>query len=55
MEAFLQDKDVWILGSVCLVATFLWRRIWKVLSVKKRKTTDAEVTQVVTLLSLALD
>ncbi|XP_054607970.1 myosin light chain kinase family member 4 isoform X3 [Nothobranchius furzeri] len=36
MENFLQDKDVWILGSVCLVATFLWRRLWKLFSVKKR-------------------
>ncbi|CAL9695483.1 unnamed protein product [Knipowitschia caucasica] len=45
METFLQDKDVWILGSVCLVATFLWRRIWKIFSAKKRKrsSTDTEV------------
>lgn len=47
MENFLQDKDVWILGSVCLVATFLWRRIWKIFSVKESKrsksSTDTEV------------
>lgn len=42
METFLQDKDVWILGSVCIVATFLWRRIWKVFSVKKRRSTSTE-------------
>ncbi|XP_072294076.1 myosin light chain kinase family member 4 isoform X2 [Eucyclogobius newberryi] len=45
METFLQDKDVWIFGSVCLVATFLWRRIWKVFFVKRkrRSSTDTEV------------
>ncbi|XP_023284682.1 myosin light chain kinase family member 4-like isoform X3 [Seriola lalandi dorsalis] len=39
MENFLRDKDIWILGSVCLVATFLWRRLWKLFSVKKRGST----------------
>ncbi|XP_035509855.1 myosin light chain kinase family member 4 isoform X2 [Morone saxatilis] len=39
MENFLRDKDVWILGSVCLVATFLWRRWWKLFSIKKRGST----------------
>ncbi|KAM9761917.1 myosin light chain kinase family member 4 isoform 3-T3 [Menidia menidia] len=39
MENFLRDKDVWILGSVCLVATFLWRRLWKLFSVEKRERT----------------
>ncbi|XP_070688622.1 myosin light chain kinase family member 4 isoform X2 [Pempheris klunzingeri] len=39
MESFLRDKDVWILGSVCLVATFLWRRLWKLLSRKKTGST----------------
>ncbi|XP_024864573.2 myosin light chain kinase 3 isoform X2 [Kryptolebias marmoratus] len=32
MENFLLDKDMWIIGSVCLVATFLWQRF----SSKKR-------------------
>uniref|UniRef100_A0A3P9NZA7 Myosin light chain kinase family member 4 n=1 Tax=Poecilia reticulata TaxID=8081 RepID=A0A3P9NZA7_POERE len=35
MENFLKDKDVWILGSVCLVATFLWRRVWNLFSIRK--------------------
>ncbi|XP_023196045.1 myosin light chain kinase family member 4 isoform X4 [Xiphophorus maculatus] len=35
MENFLKDKDIWILGSVCLVATFLWRRVWNLFSIRK--------------------
>lgn len=42
MENFLQDKDIWIFGSVCLVATFLWRRWWKLFSAKKRGRTADE-------------
>ncbi|KAF6734177.1 Myosin light chain kinase family member 4 [Oryzias melastigma] len=42
MENFLKDKDLWILGSVCLVATFLWRRLWKLFSVKKEKKTSSQ-------------
>ncbi|XP_008276420.1 myosin light chain kinase family member 4 isoform X2 [Stegastes partitus] len=46
MENFLRDKDIWILGSVCLVATFLWRRLWKLFSTKKRgRTTPSADTQ----------
>lgn len=49
MENFLRDKDIWLLGSVCLMATFLWRRWWKLFSIRKRgKTTlstDKQVTQ----------
>lgn len=49
MENFLRDKDIWILGSVCLVATFLWRRLWKLFSAKKRERTassaDIQVMQ----------
>lgn len=26
------DKDIWIVGSVCLVASFLWGRIWTLLT-----------------------
>ncbi|TWW58296.1 hypothetical protein D4764_07G0010150 [Takifugu flavidus] len=47
MENFLRDKDVWILGSVCLVATFLWQRWWKLLfNKKRRKSTFSADTQV---------
>ncbi|XP_040897167.1 myosin light chain kinase family member 4 isoform X2 [Toxotes jaculatrix] len=45
MENFLRDKDVWILGSVCLVATFLWRRLWNFFSVKRRGRTTASDLQ----------
>ncbi|XP_029284754.1 myosin light chain kinase family member 4 isoform X2 [Cottoperca gobio] len=41
MENFLRDKDIWILGSVCLMATFLWGRLWKLFSTKKRGRTTA--------------
>lgn len=44
MENFLRDKDIWILGSVCLMAIFLWPQWWKLFSIKKRqKTTLREV------------
>lgn len=47
MENFLKNKDVWILGSVCLVATFLWRRWWKLFSLQKTgKTSSAADLQV---------
>lgn len=49
MENFLRDKDILILGSVCLVATFLWQRWWKLFSIKKRGKTklsaDKQVIQ----------
>lgn len=49
MENLLRDKDIWILGSVCLVATFLWRKWWKLFSIKKRRKTaspaDLQVLQ----------
>ncbi|KAJ8395516.1 hypothetical protein AAFF_G00032500 [Aldrovandia affinis] len=32
MDAFLRDKDVWILGSMCLLASFLLRRLWSIVS-----------------------
>ncbi|XP_074524416.1 myosin light chain kinase family member 4 isoform X3 [Halichoeres trimaculatus] len=41
MENFLKDKDIWILGSVCLVATFLWGRLWKLFPVKRRGRTTS--------------
>lgn len=47
MENFLKDKDIWILGSMCLVATFLWRRLWNLLWVKKRRRTPLPGEQVI--------
>lgn len=40
MESFFRDKDVWILGSVCLMATFLWRHWRKLLSVRRKGKTS---------------
>ncbi|XP_068445873.1 myosin light chain kinase family member 4 [Clinocottus analis] len=42
MESVLRDKDIWILGSVCLVATFLWGRLWKLFSAKRRGRTACQ-------------
>lgn len=41
MENVLRDKDIWILGSVCVVATFLWGRLWKLFSAKRKGRTAA--------------
>lgn len=40
MESFFRDKDVWILGSVCLMATFLWRHWRKLFSVRRKGETS---------------
>jgi len=49
MENVLRDKDIWILGSVCLMATFLWGRLWKLFSAKRRgrasPSAELQVTQ----------
>ncbi|XP_028823694.1 myosin light chain kinase family member 4 isoform X2 [Denticeps clupeoides] len=37
MERFLCDQDVWIVGSVCLIASFLWRRLWSALTYGRKK------------------
>lgn len=47
METFFRDKDVWIVGSVCLVATFLWRHWRRLFSVRwKGKTSLSADKQV---------
>ncbi|XP_067272898.1 myosin light chain kinase family member 4 isoform X2 [Pseudorasbora parva] len=42
MENFLQDKDLWIVGSVCLVASILWRRFWNLFTYKRKRDTSPE-------------
>lgn len=42
MENFLQDKDFWIVGSVCLVASILWRRFWNLFTYKRKRDTSPE-------------
>ena len=47
MENLLRDKEIWIVGSVCLVASFLWRGLWNLLSSKRKnrpsRSTDTQV------------
>ncbi|XP_016372132.1 myosin light chain kinase family member 4-like [Sinocyclocheilus rhinocerous] len=42
MENFLQDKDLWIVGSVCLVASILWRRFWNLFTYKRKRDSSPE-------------
>lgn len=42
MENFLQDKDLWIVGSVCLVASILWRRFWNLFTYKRKRDRSPE-------------
>ncbi|XP_041696142.1 myosin light chain kinase family member 4 isoform X2 [Coregonus clupeaformis] len=42
MENFLKDKDIWIVGSVCLVASFLWRRLWNLFTYKRKRERDRD-------------
>uniref|UniRef100_A0A8K9V8Z1 Myosin light chain kinase family, member 4b n=1 Tax=Oncorhynchus mykiss TaxID=8022 RepID=A0A8K9V8Z1_ONCMY len=42
MENFLKDKDIWIVGSVCLVASFLWRQIWNLFIYKRKRERDRD-------------
>ncbi|XP_053470417.1 myosin light chain kinase family member 4 isoform X2 [Ictalurus furcatus] len=37
MENFVCDKDVWIVGSVCLVASILWRKFWSLFTHKRKR------------------
>lgn len=42
METFLQDKDLWIAGSVCLVASLLWGPFWNLFAYKRKKRISPE-------------
>lgn len=42
MENFLQDKDLWIVGSVCLVASILWRPFWNLFTYKRKRDVSSE-------------
>ncbi|XP_051511065.1 myosin light chain kinase family member 4 isoform X1 [Myxocyprinus asiaticus] len=46
MENFLQDKDLWIVGSVCLVASILWRRFWNLFTYKKKRDITPEIAPI---------
>ncbi|XP_058234611.1 myosin light chain kinase family member 4 isoform X2 [Hemibagrus wyckioides] len=37
MENFLRDKEVWIVGSVCLVVSILWRKFWSLFTHKRKQ------------------
>ncbi|MFT7809649.1 hypothetical protein AGIG_G14877 [Arapaima gigas] len=41
VENFFKDKDIWIVGSMCLVASFLWCRFWRLLAYNKKRETRA--------------
>lgn len=42
MENFFQDKDLWIVGSVCLVASILWRPFWNLFTHKRKREVSPE-------------
>ncbi|KAB5539895.1 hypothetical protein PHYPO_G00094430 [Pangasianodon hypophthalmus] len=44
MENFLRDKDVWIVGSVCLVVSILWRKFWSLFTHKRKQDKSAGST-----------
>ncbi|XP_076873388.1 myosin light chain kinase family member 4 isoform X2 [Brachyhypopomus gauderio] len=46
MENFLKDKDLWIVGSVCLVVSLLWRQCWSFFTAKRKKDRAAGSTPV---------
>lgn len=46
MENFLRDKDLWIVGSVCLVASILWRRFWNLFTYKRKRDTSPESSSI---------
>ncbi|XP_047657276.1 myosin light chain kinase family member 4 isoform X2 [Tachysurus fulvidraco] len=37
MEKLLRDKVVWIVGSMCLVVSILWRRFWSLFTHKRKQ------------------
>lgn len=46
MENFLQHKDLWIVGSVCLAASILWRRFWNLFTYKRKRDSSPESASV---------
>ncbi|KAI4878129.1 hypothetical protein NFI96_011070, partial [Prochilodus magdalenae] len=36
MEGFLKGRDLWLVSSVCLMASYLWRRLWDLLSYRRK-------------------
>lgn len=36
MNSFFKGRDIWIVSSVCLVASFLWSRLWDLLSYRRK-------------------
>lgn len=36
MESFFKGRDIWIVSSVCLVASFLWHRLWDLLLYRRK-------------------
>ncbi|KAI4890110.1 hypothetical protein NFI96_031290 [Prochilodus magdalenae] len=54
MENLLRDKDVWIVGSVCLVASFLWRQFWSLFTHKRKRDKSPGSTSVHTEMTSSL-
>ncbi|KAL2089382.1 hypothetical protein ACEWY4_014070 [Coilia grayii] len=42
MEEFLADRNVWIVGSVCLIASFVWGRLRKLIGHKRKEDAKAD-------------
>ncbi|XP_063056716.1 myosin light chain kinase 2, skeletal/cardiac muscle-like isoform X2 [Engraulis encrasicolus] len=43
MEGLLTDRNVWIVGSVCLIASLVWRRLWwRFIAPKRKKEAQAD-------------
>ncbi|KAL6491101.1 hypothetical protein MHYP_G00014460 [Metynnis hypsauchen] len=36
MENFLKGRDIWLVNSVCLMASYLWRKLWDLFSYRRK-------------------
>ncbi|XP_017328189.1 myosin light chain kinase 3 isoform X4 [Ictalurus punctatus] len=36
MENFLKGREIWLLSSMCLMASYLWRKLWDLLSYRRK-------------------
>ncbi|CAL8280221.1 unnamed protein product [Lota lota] len=36
VESFFNSRGMWLVSRLCLVATFVWRKLWDILCCKRR-------------------
>uniref|UniRef100_A0A8C1XJN2 Myosin light chain kinase family, member 4a n=1 Tax=Cyprinus carpio TaxID=7962 RepID=A0A8C1XJN2_CYPCA len=45
MDCFFKGRYIWIVGSVCLMASYLWHRIWGLLSYRRKSRSSTSASE----------